>query len=93
MGPHYYRRVDVEFPADERQSTIDRIRNNPPEAFDNVRVSRVDTTDGFRFFLVDNTWLLIRFSGTEPVLRVYTETDSPERAERLLELGKELAGV
>ncbi|GAH42804.1 unnamed protein product, partial [marine sediment metagenome] len=39
------------------------------------------------------TWLLIRFSGTEPVLRIYTESNTPTRVERLLELGKELAGV
>ena len=54
---------------------------------------KLDTTDGFRFILADNTWLLIRFSGTEPLLRIYAETDSPERAERLLEMGKKMAGV
>jgi phosphomannomutase len=93
VGPHHYQRVDVKFPEAERQAIIDRLRKNPPESIDNVRVSTVDTTDGLRFILVDNTWLLIRFSGTEPVLRIYTETDSPARAERLLGLGKELAGV
>jgi alpha-D-glucose phosphate-specific phosphoglucomutase len=93
VGPHHYRRVDVEFPEAERQSIIDRVRNNPPASIDNVPVSKLDTTDGFRFMLADNTWLLIRFSGTEPLLRIYTETDSPARAERLLEVGKELAGV
>jgi alpha-D-glucose phosphate-specific phosphoglucomutase len=93
VGPHHYRRVDVEFPADERQSIIDRIRNNSPASIGNVSVAKVDTTDGFRFTLADNTWLLIRFSGTEPILRIYAETDSPARAERLLELGKKLAGI
>jgi phosphomannomutase len=58
-----------------------------------VKVLRIDTTDGFRFILEDNTWLLIRFSGTEPLLRIYAETDSPERAEKLLKLGREMAGV
>ena len=93
VGPHHYRRVDIKFPGAKRQAIIDRIRNNPPNSIDNVQVLKFDTTDGFRFMLADNTWLLIRFSGTEPILRVYTETDSPARAERLLELGKELAGV
>jgi phosphomannomutase len=93
VGPHHYRRVDVEFPEAERQAIINRIRNKLPESIDNVKVLKADTTDGFRFTLVDNTWLLIRFSGTEPLLRIYSETDSPERAERLLELGKQLAGV
>jgi alpha-D-glucose phosphate-specific phosphoglucomutase len=93
VGPHHYRRLDTEFPEAERQSVINRVRNNPPESIDNSQVLKVDTTDGFRFILADNSWLLIRFSGTEPVLRIYSETDSPARAERLVKLGKELAGV
>jgi len=93
VGPHHYRRVDIRFPEAKRQSIIERVRDNPPRSIDNVQVLKVDTTDGFRFVLKDNTWLLIRFSGTEPLLRIYTETDSPERAERLLGLGKKLAGV
>ncbi|TET66782.1 MAG: phosphoglucomutase/phosphomannomutase family protein, partial [Dehalococcoidia bacterium] len=93
VGPHYYQRVDVQFPEDERQTIIDRLRNNPPESIEGVKVVKTDTADGFRFILADNTWLLIRFSGTEPVLRVYAESDSQARVERLLEFGKELAGV
>jgi alpha-D-glucose phosphate-specific phosphoglucomutase len=93
VGPHHYRRVDITFPEAERQTIISCIQNNLPASIDNVQVLKVDTADGFRFVLADNTWLLIRFSGTEPLLRIYTETDSPERAERLLKLGRELAGV
>jgi alpha-D-glucose phosphate-specific phosphoglucomutase len=93
VGPHYYERVDVQFPADERPMIIDRLRNNPPSSIEGVGVAKVDMTDGFRFILADNTWLLIRFSGTEPVLRVYAESDSQARVERLLEFGKKLAGV
>lgn len=93
VGPHYYKRVDVVFPEGERQAIRDRILHNPPESIDGVKILKLDTTDGFRFMLADNTWLLIRFSGTEPVLRIYTETDSPARAERLIELGRKLVGV
>jgi alpha-D-glucose phosphate-specific phosphoglucomutase len=93
VGPHHYRRADIRFPGAKRQAIINRVQNNPPGSIDNVPVVKTDTTDGFRFILADNTWLLIRFSGTEPLLRIYTETDSPERAERLLKLGRELAGV
>jgi phosphomannomutase len=93
VGPHHYQRVDMRFPEAERKAIIDRVRSNPPATIDNVKVLKVDTTDGFRFNLADNTWLLIRFSGTEPLLRIYAETDSPERAARLLELGKQMAGV
>lgn len=93
VGPHYYQRLDIEFPEKERQAITERIKQNSPKAIDGVRVVNLDTTDGFRFILADTTWLLIRFSGTEPLLRIYAESDSLARVERLLELGKELAGV
>jgi phosphomannomutase len=93
VGPHYYKRVDVRFPEKERQAIISRVRDYPSKSIDGVKILKVDTTDGFRFNLVDNTWLLIRYSGTEPLLRIYAETDSPERVERLLKLGREMAGV
>jgi phosphomannomutase len=93
VGQHHYWRVDVPFPEAQRQAIISRVKNNPPKTIDGAKVLKVDTTDGFRFMLADNSWLLIRFSGTEPLLRIYAETDSPERAERMLGLGKELAGV
>ena len=93
VGPHYYKRVDIRFPEKDRQSIVDRVENNTAKNIDKVKVAKIDTTDGFRFILADNTWLLIRFSGTEPLLRIYTETDSPERADRILKLGREMAGV
>ena len=93
VGPHYYDRIDLRYPGNERQKIIDRIRANSPENIEGVKVVKTDTSDGFRFILADDTWLLIRFSGTEPVLRIYTESDSLARVERLLEFGKTLAGV
>jgi len=93
VGRHYFKRVDIVFPADKRQEITNRLRENPPQSLDGVKVIKADSSDGFRFTLADTTWLLVRFSGTEPVLRIYTESDSPARVDRLLELGKELAGV
>lgn len=93
VGPHYYQRADVRFPADRRQSIIEHLQNNPPQSIEGVKVVKADTTGGFRFILADSTWLLIRFSGTEPLLRIYAESDSLARVEGLLEFGKELAGV
>jgi len=92
-GAHYYQRVDIEFPAEERQAINNRLRDNFPDIIDGVKVVNIDTADGFRYILADTTWLLIRFSGTEPILRIYTETDSQVRADRLLEFGRELTGV
>ncbi len=93
VGSHHYRRIDIEFPEGERQAINNRIRDNLPESIDGIRVVSSDTTDGFRFILADTTWLLIRFSGTEPVLRIYAESNTPVRVDKLLEVGKGLAGV
>ncbi len=93
VGPHYYQRIDAEFPEAERQTIINRLRDNPPESIEDVKVSKIDTADGFRYILADNSWLLIRFSGTEPVLRIYAESSSDAKVEKLLESGKKLAGI
>jgi len=93
VGPHHYQRKDIKFSKGEREAIAKRISANLPQSIDGVKVAKRDTTDGFRFILADNSWLLIRFSGTEPLLRIYAESDSPSRVERLLELGRELAGV
>jgi alpha-D-glucose phosphate-specific phosphoglucomutase len=93
VGPHYYERRDLSFPQGQRPAIVKRISDSLPKSVDGIKVARVDTTDGFHFTLADNSWLLIRFSGTEPVLRVYAEGDSLERVERLLGVGRKLAGV
>jgi phosphomannomutase len=49
--------------------------------------------DGYKYILTDGSWLIIRFSGTEPLLRIYAESDTPQKVEELLRAGKKLAGV
>jgi alpha-D-glucose phosphate-specific phosphoglucomutase len=93
VGPHYYERRDLSFAPGQRPAIVKRLSDNLPKSIGGVRVVKVDTTDGFHFTLADNSWLLIRFSGTEPVLRIYAESDSLERVERLLATGRKLAGV
>jgi alpha-D-glucose phosphate-specific phosphoglucomutase len=93
VGPHYYNRVDIKFPEVERKKIIERVCNHPLGTMDGAKVLKLDTADGYRFMLADNSWLLIRFSGTEPLLRIYCETNTPERALRLLQIGKKIAGV
>ncbi len=93
VGPHHFHRVDVEFAETERPAMTDHLRQNMPSSIEGVSVIEQDTADGFRFVLADTSWLLVRFSGTEPVLRIYAESDSPARVARLIERGKELAGL
>lgn len=93
VGPHYYDRIDVEFPPDQREAILARVAGAQPAEVAGIPVTGVRTDDGFRFALGEQGWLLVRFSGTEPLLRIYTEIDSPERVEQVLAAGKALAGV
>jgi phosphomannomutase len=58
-----------------------------------LKVTGLDATDGFKFNLEDGGWLLIRFSGTEPIIRVYTETMHADRVQDILEDGLRVAGL
>jgi phosphomannomutase len=93
LGDWHYLRVDVRYPATERQAIADRVVAARPTELDGSPVTSVGTRDGYKYYAADGSWLLIRFSGTEPLLRIYTETTSPERVQRLLAQGRELAGA
>ena len=93
VGGHYYDRIDLHFPADQRAAIVERLRAARPTEIDGTPVTPEVMDDGFRFVFADGGWLLIRFSGTEPVMRIYTETNSVDRVQRILAAGRELAGV
>jgi alpha-D-glucose phosphate-specific phosphoglucomutase len=93
VGPHYYDRRDFHISAANRQTILNRLSSSSPDTIAGSKVTKVDTTEGFRFFLGDESWLLIRFSGTEPLVRVYSEAESLERARALLGEGKSLIGL
>ena len=93
VGPHYYDRIDTRFPAEQRDAARQRILSAHPETIGGLAVTGLDTTDGFKFSLADGGWLLIRFSGTEPIIRVYCETTERERVQPILEAGLEIAGL
>jgi alpha-D-glucose phosphate-specific phosphoglucomutase len=92
VGPHYYDRRDFHISAAKRQAIVHRLSSSPPGTVAGSRVTKMDTTDGFRFSLGDESWLLIRFSGTEPLVRVYAEAESIERVRELLDEGEKLTG-
>ncbi|MCZ7567205.1 MAG: phosphoglucomutase/phosphomannomutase family protein [Ardenticatenaceae bacterium] len=94
VGRHYYDRVDVPYPPEQRDEILERVRAARPKTLAGFPVERIDTTDGWKYYLGnDGGWLLIRFSGTEPVMRVYTETLDPGNVEKILQAGLKLAGV
>jgi phosphomannomutase len=92
VGPHFYDRVDSSFSGD-RASREERILSANPEKIGSLKVTNLNTTDGFKFSLEDGGWLLIRFSGTEPIMRVYTETTHKELVPSILKDGLRIAGL
>jgi len=90
---YYYDRIDVRFPPEEREPTRQRILAANPTHIAGLRVTGLDTTDGFKYGLEDGGWLLIRFSGTEPILRVYCETTHRDKVQGILEDGLRIAGL
>ncbi len=93
VGPHYYDRVDRRFDESLRAATRQRILDARPKTIGGLTVTGLDTTDGFKFGLEDGGWLLIRFSGTEPILRVYCETTDQARVQPILHDGLRIAGL
>ena len=93
VGAHYYDRIDRRFPADQREATRLRIQDANPSTIGGLAVTGVDTKDGFKFGLSDGGWMLIRFSGTEPIIRVYCETTEEDRVQSILEDGLRIAGL
>lgn len=93
IGPHHYDRLDIHISMDERQKVIQRLAQSTIDSIAGTKVARLDTTDGYKYFLTDDSWLLVRLSGTEPLVRIYAESHSPEQVKRLLEGGRELIGV
>ena len=89
-GAHYYERIDIELEAGSNERFKSLLNAaNPPEIAGHA-VIRSDRTDGWRFF-IDDGWLLFRLSGTEPLLRIYTEVKSADLVGPVLDAGKKLA--
>ena len=93
VGPHHYDRLDIHFPASERENIIKRLDATHPEKIAGLAVEGENRTDGYKYMLEGGSWALIRFSGTEPIMRVYTETDSLDRVQAILAATRKLVGV
>ncbi|HIQ01642.1 MAG TPA: phosphoglucomutase/phosphomannomutase family protein [Anaerolineales bacterium] len=94
VGPAHYARRDLRLRHPiSKPEMVDRLTQEAPPTLASQAVTEVQTTDGVKYLLADDSWLLIRPSGTEPVLRVYAEAREPEMVKALLAFGEEVAGM
>lgn len=93
IGYFYYQRIDLAIAPDVKERLITRLRTESMENVGGQRVAGTNFRDGFKFIFDDGAWLLIRPSGTEPVLRLYSEANDLRVVERLLAAGREIAGL
>ncbi|HET6444939.1 MAG TPA: phosphoglucomutase/phosphomannomutase family protein [candidate division Zixibacteria bacterium] len=92
VGPAFYSRKDLRLSRPvSKTDMVQMLVNDSPSKIDGVEVEDIQTTDGVKYYLADGSWLLIRPSGTEPVLRVYAEALEEDRVKCLLEFGENIA--
>ena len=93
VGPHYYERIDTDFPEVRRGEIVARLQAAQPSTIAGFKVTGINLMDGFKYLLDDGGWLCIRFSGTEPIMRFYVETTHADRRRDILDAGLKLAGL
>jgi phosphomannomutase len=99
-GPSAYKRQDVHFDAaaypTQKERIMGALQDAQPSALAGTPVAKktlLETNDGAKFFRADGSWLLIRLSGTEPLVRVYAETTDEKDLSPLIEEGEKMIGV
>jgi phosphomannomutase len=87
FGPHRYGRIDTHFPLEKRAALMDYLKQNPPAKLLRSPMAQVKSYDGVKYLAVDSSWLMLRGSGTEPILRIYAEARSDADVRKLLKAG------
>jgi len=87
-GKFYYERIDLKLKSLQIKNKImTHLKNNPPKLFAGEKIKELKTLDGVKYMFDDNSWILFRPSGTEPLLRVYAETGNHKKTLKYLEQG------
>ncbi len=89
VGPFSFERVDLHIKEEIKQRVLENCKKGTYKNFGNYKVARVDDLDGYKYFFDNGDWMMIRASGTEPVLRTYAESATSEKAFDILKAGKE----
>ena len=86
FGPSFYRRIDIKFPNQSEKEILEKfINNNIPSNICGHKIINISNIDGIKLRMDNNFWLLFRFSGTEPLLRLYCEAKSKYDLNEVLE--------
>ena len=92
VGPAFYERVDLRLSRPvAKQEMTEFFTMQAPKEIGNEKVDEISQRDGVKYIMADDLWLLIRPSGTEPVLRVYAEGRTNEMVKALIGYGKKVA--
>ncbi len=91
FGEFHFERRDLHVSIDSGKELVSSMGNAPPAKFAGYPVKQVETLDGSKLLFDDESWILFRQSGTEPVLRIYCEATSEEKMKRLIDEGEMLA--
>jgi phosphomannomutase len=97
VGPHAYARHDIHLVREtydnDRKRILETLQKNEPEEIAGVAVQRVRSDDGFKFYLADGSWVLLRASGTEALIRIYSEAPDREAVEARLHALEDIVGI
>jgi phosphomannomutase len=88
VGKFAVERYDLHVTEDLKQQIISHCKSGNYKSFGNLKVAKVEDMDGYKFFFEDESWVMIRPSGTEPVLRVYAEAPSSADSFKILDIVK-----
>jgi alpha-D-glucose phosphate-specific phosphoglucomutase len=91
FGASSYDRIDMRFPLEKREKFIATLRTQPPKELQGVPLAQMKDFDGVKYICKDDSWLMFRTSGTEPIIRIYSEAATAARVKKLLEHGQTLA--
>jgi len=91
FGASFYDRIDMHFPLAKREKFIETLRTKPPKELQGVPMVQMKDFDGVKYICKDDSWLMFRTSGTEPIIRIYSEASTEARVKKLLEHGRALA--
>lgn len=91
FGEFHFQRRDLHVPLEFGKDLVQRLRDHPPGALAGVALKGVDSLDGTKLMFADESWILFRQSGTEPLLRIYCEAGSREQVSRMMAEGGHLA--